>query len=44
MVFATEMIISLTKKMVEATNEMVDLTKTRVLMMEMIFSAAKKII
>jgi hypothetical protein len=42
-VFATEMIISSTKKMGEVTKEMVDLTKTGVLMMGMIFSAAKKI-
>jgi hypothetical protein len=37
------MIISSTKKMVEAKNVMVDLTKTGILMTEMIFSAAKKI-
>jgi hypothetical protein len=43
MAFAAEMIISPTKKMVEATYEMVDLTEIEVLMTEMIFSAVKKI-
>jgi hypothetical protein len=43
MVFAAEMIILSTKKMVEVTKEMVDLMKTGCLTMEMIFSAAKKI-
>jgi hypothetical protein len=39
-----EMIISPTKKIVEAMKEIVDLTKTGVLMTEMIFSAAKNIV
>lgn len=43
MVSTAEMIISPTKKMVEAANEMVDFTKTEVPMTEMIFSTAKKI-
>jgi hypothetical protein len=38
------MIISPAKKMVEATNKVLDLTKIEVLMTEMIISAAKKIL